>query len=69
MDQAEHFLQVAILNLLFLFYLFNKNTLSETREMRVWKYLLKPCPLRVECKMISNSIYADGPSSFKWFVC
>lgn len=31
--------------------------------MRVWKYLLQPRPLRVECKMISNSMYADGPSS------
>lgn len=48
MDQAQRFLQVAILNLLFLlsFIFLTKvhRLCSQTREMRVWKYLLLPCP-------------------------
>lgn len=64
MDQAERFLQVAFLTLLFLLS-FTFLTRGHQVEPDKWEFgnILQPRPLRVECKMISNSMCADGPPS------
>lgn len=64
MDNARHCLQVAILTpLVPLAFIF----LTEVRGMepQKWEFgnIYYSYPLRVECKMIFSSVYAQGPST------